>query len=192
MIILIDNYDSFSYNLYQLMGSLEPDIKVVRNDDYTPGELEQMQPEALILSPGPGKPADAGICIPAIRYFAGKIPILGVCLGHQSICEAFGGTVSYAKELMHGKQKEIRKTGESRLFGGLPETFLAARYHSLVAIEDTLPKELKITAKSDDGEVMAVEHETYPVFGVQFHPESVMTPDGRKMIENFMEVVRND
>lgn len=151
-----------------------------------------MQPEALILSPGPGKPADAGICIPAIRYFAGKIPILGVCLGHQSICEAFGGTVSYAKELMHGKQKEIRKTGESRLFGGLPETFLAARYHSLVAIEDTLPKELKITAKSDDGEVMAVEHETYPVFGVQFHPESVMTPDGRKMIENFMEVVRND
>lgn len=192
MILLIDNYDSFSYNLYQLVGSVEPNIKVVRNDDYTPQELEQMHPEALILSPGPGKPADAGICIPAIRYFAGKIPILGVCLGHQSICEAFGGTVSYAKELMHGKQKEIRKTGESRLFRGLPETFLAARYHSLAAIEDTLPKELKITAKSEDGEVMAVEHKVYPVFGVQFHPESVMTPDGKKMIENFMEVVRND
>ena len=192
MILLIDNYDSFSYNLYQLVGSVEPNIKVVRNDDYTPQELEQMHPEALILSPGPGKPADAGICIPAIRYFAGKIPILGVCLGHQSICEAFGGTVSYAKELMHGKQKEIRKTGESRLFRGLPETFLAARYHSLAAIEDTLPKELKITAKSEDGEVMAVEHKVYPVFGVQFHPESVMTPDGKKMIENFMEIVRND
>ena len=175
MILLIDNYDSFSYNLYQLIGAVEPDIKVVRNDECT---LEEI--------------ADAGICIPVIKEFAGKIPILGVCLGHQSICEAFGGTVSYAKELMHGKKKLMYKTGESRLFKDLPDTFAAARYHSLAALKDTLPAELKVTAESEDGEVMAVEHTKYPVFGVQFHPESVMTPDGRVMIENFMEVVRND
>lgn len=131
MILLIDNYDSFSYNLYQLIGSVEPEVKVIRNDDCTLGEIEAMQPEALILSPGPGRPEDAGICIPAIRYFAGKLPILGVCLGHQAICEAFGGTVSYAKQLMHGKQKEIRQCAENRLFRDLPETFSAARYHSL-------------------------------------------------------------
>ena len=120
-----------------------------------------MQPEALILSPGPGRPEDAGICIPAIRYFAGKLPILGVCLGHQAICEAFGGTVSYAKQLMHGKQKEIRQCAENRLFRDLPETFPAARYHSLAAVRDTLPEELLVTAKSEDGEVMAVEHQKF-------------------------------
>ena len=192
MIVLIDNYDSFSYNVYQLIGSVEPDIKVIRNDEYTVEEIEAMKPEALILSPGPGKPADAGVCIEAIRYFAGKLPIFGICLGHQAICEAFGGRVSYAKELMHGKKKLMYKTGESRLFKDLPDTFAAARYHSLAALKDTLPAELKVTAESEDGEVMAVEHTKYPVFGVQFHPESVMTPDGRVMIENFMEVVRND
>ena len=176
MILLIDNYDSFSYNLYQLIGAVEPDIKVVRNDECTLEEIAELKPEAIILSPGPGRPEDAGICIPVIKEFAGKIPILGVCLGHQSICEAFGGTVSYAKELMHGKKKLMYKTGESQLFNGLPDTFAA----------------LKVTAESEDGEVMAVEHTKYPVFGVQFHPESVMTPDGRVMIENFMEVVRND
>lgn len=192
MILLIDNYDSFSYNLYQLIGSVEPDIKVIRNDECTIEEIEEMKPEALILSPGPGRPSDAGICIPAVRYFAGKMPILGVCLGHQSICEAFGGTVSYAKELMHGKQKTIYKTGESRLFAGMRPSFLAARYHSLAAVKEKLPEELKVTAESEDKEVMAVEHVIYPVFGVQFHPESVMTPEGKKMIENFMEVVRND
>ena len=126
MILLIDNYDSFSYNLYQLIGAVEPDIKVVRNDECTLEEIAEMKPEAIILSPGPGRPEDAGICIPVIKEFAGKIPILGVCLGHQSICEAFGGTVSYAKELMHGKQKEIHKVGKSRMFEGLPETFPAA------------------------------------------------------------------
>lgn len=192
MIVLIDNYDSFSYNVYQLIGSVAPDIKVVRNDEYSVKEIEEMKPEALILSPGPGRPAEAGICIEAIRYFAGKLPILGICLGHQAICEAFGGEVSYAKELMHGKKKLMYKTGESRLFKDLPDTFAAARYHSLAALKDTLPAELKVTAESEDGEVMAVEHTKYPVFGVQFHPESVMTPDGRVMIENFMEVVRND
>ena len=190
MIVLIDNYDSFSYNLYKLIGSVEPDVKVVRNDAYTVKEIEAMKPEAIILSPGPGKPSDAGICIEAIRYFAGKVPVFGVCLGHQAICEAFGGTVSYAKELMHGKQKEIHQIGENQLFQGLPETFPAARYHSLAALKEKLPEELKVTAESEDGEVMAVEHTKYPIYGVQFHPESVMTPDGKIMIENFMDVVR--
>ena len=184
MILLIDNYDSFSYNLYQLVGSVEPDIRVIRNDEATVEEIDSLKPEAILLSPGPGRPADAGICIPVIRHFAGKVPIFGVCLGHQAICEAFGGTVSYAKELMHGKKKLIHK------FKGLDETFPAARYHSLAALEETLSEELRVTARSDDGEVMAVEHTKYPIFGVQFHPESVMTPDGKQMIENFMEVVR--
>ena len=190
MIVLIDNYDSFSYNLYQLIGSVEPDVKVVRNDAYTVEEIEVMKPEAIILSPGPGKPSDAGICIEAIRYFAGKVPVFGVCLGHQAICEAFGGTVSYAKELMHGKQKEIHQIGENQLFQGLPGTFPVARYHSLAALKEKLPEELKVTAESEDGEVMAVEHTKYPIYGVQFHPESVMTPDGKIMIENFIDVVR--
>ena len=190
MILLIDNYDSFSYNLYQLIGSVNPDIQVVRNDEISLGEIEKLIPEAIVLSPGPGRPEEAGICIPVIKEFAGKIPILGVCLGHQAICEAFGGTVSYAKELMHGKQKEIHQIGENQLFQGLPETFPAARYHSLAALKEELPEELKVTAESEDGEVMAVEHTKYPIYGVQFHPESVMTPDGKIMIENFMDVIR--
>ena len=192
MILLIDNYDSFSYNLCQLIGSVEKDIKVIRNDEYTIEEIEAMGPEALILSPGPGKPADAGVCIDAVKYFAGKLPMLGVCLGHQAICEAFGGTVSYAKELMHGKQSKVYQGGTGKLFRGLGPEFKAARYHSLAAEAESLPAELKVVAEADDGEIMALEHAEYPIFGVQFHPESVMTPDGRKMIENFMEVVRND
>ena len=181
MIILIDNYDSFSYNLYQLIGSVEPDIRVIRNDDCTVEEIEAMNPEAIILSPGPGKPKDAGICIEAIRYFKGKVPIFGVCLGHQAICEAFGATVGYAKELMHGKKKEIEKNGKGRIFAGMPEHFPAARYHSLAVEEETLPKELVVTARCEDGEVMAVEHEKYDIFGVQFHPESVMTVVSNKL-----------
>lgn len=192
MILLIDNYDSFSYNLYQLIGSVERDIKVIRNDECTIEEIEDMEPEALILSPGPGKPSDAGICIDVIKHFADKLPILGVCLGHQAICEAFGGTVSYAKELMHGKQSKVYQGGKGRLFKGMGPEFKAARYHSLAAIKEDLPQELVVTAEADDGEIMALEHVKYPVFGVQFHPESVMTPEGKKMIENFMEVVRND
>lgn len=192
MILLIDNYDSFSYNLYQLIGSVEPDIKVIRNDAHTIEEIEAMKPEAIILSPGPGKPEDAGVCIEAIKYFTGKLPIFGVCLGHQAICEAFGGTVSYAKELMHGKQSKVYQGGISSLFRGLGPEFKAARYHSLAVRAEDFPEALKVTAESDDGEIMALEHREYPVFGVQFHPESVMTPDGKKMIENFMEVVRND
>lgn len=181
MIILIDNYDSFSYNLYQLIGSVEPDIRVIRNDDCTVEEIEAMNPEAIILSPGPGKPKDAGICIEAIRYFKGKVPIFGVCLGHQAIYEAFGATVGYAKELMHGKKKEIEKNGKGRIFAGMPEHFPAARYHSLAVEEETLPKELVVTARCEDGEVMAVEHEKYDIFGVQFHPESVMTVVSSKL-----------
>ena len=192
MVLLIDSYDSFSYNLYQLAGSLEPDIRVIRNDACTPEEIESMKPEALLLSPGPGRPEHAGVCIPAVRRFAGRIPILGVCLGHQAICEAFGGTVSYAKELMHGKQRLVYPEKESRLFRGISSPFPAARYHSLAADPDTLPKELRVTAWSEDGEVMAVEHTAYPVFGVQFHPESVMTPDGKAIMKNFMEAVKND
>ena len=189
MILLIDNYDSFSYNLYQLIGAVEPDIKVVRNDECTLEEIAEMKPEAIILSPGPGRPEDAGICIPAIKEFAGKIPILGVCLGHQSICEAFGGTVSYAKELMHGKKKTIYTVGKSKIFEGLGDSFQAARYHSLAAVREELPEVLKVTAEAEDGEVMAVEHTEYPIYGVQFHPESVMTPDGKSMIQNFMATV---
>ncbi len=192
MILLIDNYDSFSYNLYQLIGSVEPDIKVIRNDAHTIEEIEAMKPEAIILSPGPGNPEDAGVSIEAIKYVTGKLPIFGVCLGHQAICEAFGGTVSYAKELMHGKQSKVYQGGISSLFRGLGPEFKAARYHSLAARAEDFPEALKVTAESDDGEIMALEHREYPVFGVQFHPESVMTPDGKKMIENFMEVVRND
>ena len=186
MIVLIDNYDSFSYNVYQLIGSVEPDIKVVRNDEYSVKEIEEMKPEALILSPGPGRPAEAGICIDAIRYFAGKIPILGICLGHQAICEAFGGEVSYAKELMHGKKKTIYTVGKSLLLEELGDSFQAARYHSLAAVREKLPDVLRVTAEAEDGEIMAVEHTEYPIFGVQFHPESVMTPDGKVMVENFM------
>ncbi|HIW49596.1 MAG TPA: aminodeoxychorismate/anthranilate synthase component II [Candidatus Blautia intestinavium] len=187
MIILIDNYDSFSYNLYQLAGSVEPDIRVIRNDRYTVQEIAEMEPEALILSPGPGRPENAGICIEAVRYFTGRIPILGVCLGHQAICEAFGGKVSYAGELMHGKQRTIYVKEKSRLFDGMGDSFPAARYHSLAAAKEEFPEALKITAESEDGEIMAVEHREFPVFGVQFHPESVMTPQGRRIIENFMK-----
>ena len=192
MILLIDNYDSFSYNLYQLLGSVKPDIQVVRNDELTVEEVRRRRPEAIVLSPGPGRPENAGICISLIKALAGEIPILGVCLGHQAICTAFGGKVSYARELMHGKKKTMYQTGEGKLFAGLLREFPAARYHSLAAEEEALPSCLKVTARSKEGEIMAVEHETYPIFGVQFHPESVMTPDGKKIIENFMEAVRND
>ncbi|MCD8155002.1 MAG: aminodeoxychorismate/anthranilate synthase component II [Clostridiales bacterium] len=192
MIVLIDNYDSFSYNLYQLAGSVCPEIRVIRNDAFTIEEVAAMRPEALILSPGPGRPESAGICVPGVQYFAGKIPILGICLGHQSICQAFGGTVSYAKELMHGKKSEVCRIGESRILEGLPPVFSAARYHSLAAIRETLPEELVVTAESADGEVMAVEHRAYPIFGLQFHPESVMTPVGKEIIENFIRITEKE
>ena len=187
MILLIDNYDSFSYNVYQLTASVEPDVKVIRNDELTVTEIEALKPSHIILSPGPGKPADAGICEDVIRYFAGKVPILGICLGHQAICEVFGATVTYAKELMHGKQSKAALATESALFQGMQKEITVARYHSLAAAPDTMPEILKVTARTADGEVMAVEHREYPVYGVQFHPESVLTPDGLKIMENFMK-----
>ena len=188
MIVLIDNYDSFTYNLVQYIGALEPDIRVIRNDACTPEEIEAMKPDAIVISPGPGKPSEAGICIEAIQYFKDKVPILGVCLGHQAICEAFGGTVSYAKELMHGKSSVAQILEESPLFKNLGTEMQVARYHSLAAIRDTLPEELKVTAVTDDGEIMAVEHRDYPVYGLQFHPESVLTPKGMTLIENFLNI----
>jgi len=187
MILLVDNYDSFSYNLYQLIGSIRPDIRVIRNDACSVEDVRAMNPEAIVLSPGPGRPEDAGICEALIREFSGKVPILGVCLGHQAICEVMGARITYARELMHGKQKQMVKTGESRMFKGLPESFPAARYHSLAADPDTIPDQLRVTAVSEAGEVMAVEHKEHPTFGMQFHPESVMTPDGKQMMKNFFE-----
>ena len=190
MILLIDNYDSFTYNLVQVIGTINPDIKVIRNDAMSVEEIEKLKPSHIILSPGPGYPKDAGVCEEVVRKLQGKIPILGVCLGHQAICEAFGGRVSYAKELMHGKKKTIYTVGESKLFEGLGDSFQAARYHSLAAVRDKLPEILRVTAEAEDGEIMAVEHTEYPIYGVQFHPESVMTLDGKKMVENFINVVR--
>lgn len=188
MILLIDNYDSFSYNLFQLVGGLNPDIKVIRNDEMTLQEIESLAPSHIIVSPGPGRPADAGICEDAIKYFAGKIPILGVCLGHQAICETFGGEVSYAKQLMHGKMSVVDLDTTSPLFAGMDTKTEVARYHSLAAVEDKLPDCLKVIGKSDDGEIMAVSHKDYPVYGVQFHPESILTPRGLEILQNFLTI----
>ena len=185
MILLIDNYDSFSYNLYQLIGSINPDIKVVRNDQMTVEEIRALKPERIILSPGPGFPKDAGICIEAAKKLGKEIPVFGVCLGHQAICEAFGATVSYAKELMHGKQSLEELDLTSPVFKGLYEKIPVARYHSLAAVRETIPEELKITAETEDGEIMGVMHRDYPIYGVQFHPESILTPDGYEILKNF-------
>lgn len=187
MILLIDNYDSFSYNLYQLIGEINPDMKVVRNDEMTIEEIRSIKPDRIILSPGPGRPEDAGIIVEVAGTLGKEIPILGVCLGHQAICAAFGATVTYAKELMHGKQSQVTFDTDCPLFRGCPGTAPVARYHSLAAKEETIPEVLKVTAHTADGEVMAVQHREYPVYGVQFHPESIMTPDGKKMLENFIK-----
>ncbi|SFO22011.1 anthranilate synthase component 2 [Pseudobutyrivibrio sp. JW11] len=186
MILLIDNYDSFSYNLFQLVGEIEPDIKVCRNDEIRISDIEKLNPSHIIISPGPGKPSEAGICEEIVTYFAGKIPILGVCLGHQAICEAFGANVTYAKELMHGKQSKVQVDNSCKLFKGLPDTVDVARYHSLAADKDSLPEMLKAVAITKDGEIMAVAHKEYEVYGLQFHPESILTSNGKNMIENFI------
>lgn len=186
MILLIDNYDSFAYNLFQLIGEVNSDITVYRNDKIGVEEIESLNPEAIVLSPGPGKPENAGICIDVVREFHDRIPILGVCLGHQAICTAFGAKVSYAKRLMHGKSSKISLNDDS-IFEGLPGEITVGRYHSLSLMEDTLPDSLEIISKSkDDGEVMAVKHRDFDVYGLQFHPESILTPDGLKIIENFL------
>lgn len=188
MILLIDNYDSFSYNLYQFIGTINPEIKVVRNDSLTVSEIDALHPEAIIISPGPGRPEQAGICIEVIRKLGSKYKILGVCLGHQAICTAYGGTVSYAKQLMHGKQSDVMLDRDCILFDGMDEVVKVARYHSLALDESTLPDCLSVVAKTIDGEVMAVKHKEYNVYGVQFHPESIMTPDGMTMLKNFLNI----
>lgn len=190
MILLVDNYDSFSYNLYQLIGSMNPDIKVLRNDEADEETVRALRPECMILSPGPGKPADAGYCEDLVKTFGSEIPMLGVCLGHQAICEAYGGTVSYAKELMHGKQSVVTIDTSDPIFSDMEAQIPVARYHSLAAVAEKLPPCLKVIAASDDGEVMAVRHKDHPVYGLQFHPESIMTPDGAAILKNFLEVVK--
>lgn len=190
MILLIDNYDSFSYNLYQLIGEVSPDIEVSRNDRITIEEIEKLNPDAIILSPGPGKPENAGICIDIVKNFHEKIPILGVCLGHQAICAAFGGKISHAKRLMHGKSSKISLDYDF-IFKGLPGEITVGRYHSLSLVENTLPDCLEVISKSkDDGEIMAVKHRDFNVYGLQFHPESILTPDGLAIMENFIEKVK--
>ena len=184
MILLIDNYDSFAYNVYQLIGSVEPDIMVIRNDEMTVMEIEQEKPDAIVLSPGPGRPGAAGVCCDVVRQLAGRVKILGICLGHQAICQVYGSEITYAKNLMHGKQSEVFTETDSRLFAGMDHRFLVARYHSLAAGESTLPDCLRVTARTADGEIMAVEHREHPVFGVQCHPESVLTPRGKQTTEN--------
>lgn len=188
MELIIDNYDSFTYNLYQYMGTLNPDIQVIRNDAITVEGIRKLQPDHLILSPGPGRPCDAGVCEPALRELKGEFPILGVCLGHQAIGEVFGGTVTYARQLMHGKQSTVTLDRTSPLFKGLPEQILVGRYHSLAIDPDTLPEVLKATATTEDGEVMAVENRDYPIYGLQFHPESILTPEGMTIIRNFLDL----
>lgn len=188
MILLIDNYDSFSYNLYQYVGMINPDIRVIKNDELSLAEIAALAPDHIIVSPGPGRPADAGICEEVIDTFKDKTPILGVCLGHQAICEVFGGTVTYASTLMHGKSSNVHIANGSPIFRGLPPIIAAGRYHSLSAERSTLPDELLIIAEDDEGEVMAVKHRSYDVYGVQFHPESILTQDGHKMIENFLKI----
>ncbi len=188
MILLIDNYDSFSYNLVQLIGEINSDIRVIRNDELSVKEIDELKPEAIIISPGPGRPSEAGVCIDVIKELGSKYKILGVCLGHQSICEAFGTKITYAKQLMHGKQSEIRLDNESKIFKGLDNKIKVARYHSLAADKESLSDELRITAVTDDDEIMAVEHKNYDIYGVQFHPESILTPDGRTIIENFLNI----
>lgn len=192
MIVLLDNYDSFTYNLYQFIAGIEPDVKVIRNDQTTPEEILGTKPEALVISPGPGKPSDAGICIEAIQKLKGKIPMLGVCLGHQAMAEAFGATVGHAGQLMHGKTSLLTdvETG-SVIFQNLTFPIQVARYHSLAVKEETLPDELIVTARSEDNEIMAMEHKEYPIFGLQFHPESVMTPEGLQMISNFIHYAKS-
>ena len=186
MVLLIDNYDSFSYNLYQYVGELEPDIKVIRNDELSVDEIRALKPDRIILSPGPGRPEDAGVIIDVVKQLGGEIPILGVCLGHQAICAAYGAAITYAKQLMHGKQSDVKFDKTCILFKNCPETAPVARYHSLAADADTMPDCLKITARTSDREIMAVQHRDFAVYGVQFHPESIMTPDGKQMLRDFI------
>lgn len=188
MILLIDNYDSFTYNLVQLVGNITEDIKVIRNDELTVEEIEELEPTHIIISPGPGYPKDAGVCEDLIAKMKGIVPILGVCLGHQAICEKFGVKIVLAKVLMHGKQSVIHIANGSKIFKGMAPMINAARYHSLIAKRDTLPDEILVIAEDANGEVMAVKHRDYEIYGLQFHPESILTPDGELIMNNFLRL----
>ena len=188
MILLIDNYDSFTYNLYQYVGTFTRDIRVARNDKITIEEIEKLSVDKIILSPGPKTPKEAGICMDVVRHFAGKVPILGICLGHQCIGAALGGKVTYAKEIFHGKQSLINHSGTS-IFSGIDTPIKIARYHSLAVEKESLPEHFEILAETDDGEIMAMRHKEYPVVGLQFHPESIFTQHGKRMVENFISGV---
>lgn len=185
MFLIIDNYDSFTYNLYQAFAAEYPKVKVVRNDEMTLEEIEQLNPKGMILSPGPGRPESAGICIDAIQQFGSKIPILGICLGHQAIGLVFGAEVNPSSEILHGKESFIFHNRQ-KLFKGLPLPFKAGRYHSLLV--EKLSDDLVVDAETPEGLVMAIHHKTYPVYGLQFHPESILTPDGKKIVRNFLEI----
>ena len=187
MVLIIDNYDSFTYNLVQYIGSLNSNLEVHRNDKISINNIKEMNPDRIVISPGPGKPEDSGLSIDIVKNFACKTPIFGICLGHQAIAVAYGGVVDRAPEIVHGKTSYITQTG-SAIFKNIPENFEATRYHSLVAIEEAFPEDLKVTAKTENGLIMALEHKTYPTFGVQFHPESIVTEYGMDMVKNFLEV----
>ncbi|MCX8130165.1 MAG: aminodeoxychorismate/anthranilate synthase component II [Clostridia bacterium] len=187
-ILIIDNYDSFTYNLYQYIGEINPDIEVFRNDKISIDEIEEKNPDYIIISPGPGFPKDAGISIDLIRRLGPQIPILGVCLGHQAIGEAFGGKVIHARELMHGKASEVIVEQDCRLFSGLENRITVGRYHSLIVSGDALPESLVVTAKTINGEIMGLKHAEYSVYGIQFHPESILTPKGKHILRNFLSI----
>jgi anthranilate synthase/aminodeoxychorismate synthase-like glutamine amidotransferase len=186
MILMIDNYDSFTFNLVQYLGELGAEVKVVRNDEIGIEEAARLKPEGIVISPGPCTPNEAGITLDTIGKFAGQVPILGVCLGHQAIGQAFGGNVVRAKRVMHGKVSRIRHDGKG-VFAGIPEGFAATRYHSLAVERESLPECLAVTAQSEEGEIMGLRHRTLPVEGVQFHPEALLTEHGRAMLKNFLE-----
>lgn len=191
MLVMIDNYDSFTYNLVQYLRMLGTEIVVFRNDEITLDQLEEIDPEGIVISPGPGRPDSAGLSMDIIRHFAGKKPLLGVCLGHQSIAESFGGTIISAKKLMHGKTSMIDSDGKN-LFDGMKKPFQAMRYHSLAVEEESIPDCLEITARSEDGEIMGLRHKTHMIEGIQFHPESIMTPTGKRLLRNFLKLCRGD
>ncbi|MDL5042231.1 anthranilate synthase component II [Heyndrickxia coagulans] len=192
MILLLDNYDSFTYNLYQYLCELGEEVRVFRNDRITIDEIRRLKPEAIVLSPGPGVPEDAGISIETVKTFYRQVPMLGVCLGHQAIAAAFGGGITKAKEIKHGKTSLVRHDGKG-IFSGLPDPVEVMRYHSLVMDRTKIPEVLEVVAESlDDGEIMAIQHQSAPCFGVQFHPESIGTETGKQMLENFLREIRKD
>lgn len=188
MILIIDNYDSFTYNLYQYIGEINPDIEVYRNDRITIPEIMGKNPTHIIISPGPGFPSDAGISVDVVKKLGNIIPVLGICLGHQAIGEAFGGRIIHARELVHGKASDIELDKECVIFKGLPEKIRGGRYHSLVVERKNLPPELVITAQTKDGEIMGLKHRQHHIYGIQFHPESVLTPHGKIILQNFLSI----